>query len=42
MNPKTAAAPDSRNLLGERTSLTDDQRIRDITPLPPPLLSDQV
>ena len=36
MNPKTAAAPDSRNLLGERTSLTDDQRIRDITPLPPP------
>ncbi len=36
MNAKTAAASDSRNLLGERTSLTDDQRIRDITPLPPP------
>ncbi len=36
MNAKTAAAPDSRNLPGERTSLTDDQRIHAITPLPPP------
>jgi len=36
MTARTPAATDSRNLLGERTSLTDDQRIHNITPLPPP------
>jgi 3-deoxy-7-phosphoheptulonate synthase len=37
MNPKsTHPALDSRLALSERTSETDDQRIRDVTPLPPP------
>ena len=38
MSPKTPAAPlhDGRLTLSEKTSETDDQRIRDVTPLPPP------
>ena len=37
MSPKPASpAADSRLALSERTSETDDQRIRDVTPLPPP------
>ena len=28
--------PESRHLLSEKTSETDDQRIKDVTPLPPP------
>jgi len=37
MSPKsTHPAVDSRLALSERTSETDDQRIRDVTPLPPP------
>ncbi|MDO8420277.1 MAG: 3-deoxy-7-phosphoheptulonate synthase [Rubrivivax sp.] len=37
MSPKsTSPAIDSRLALSERTSETDDQRIRDVTPLPPP------
>ncbi|MBE0549785.1 MAG: 3-deoxy-7-phosphoheptulonate synthase [Rubrivivax sp.] len=37
MSPKSASpANDSRLALSERTSETDDQRIRDVTPLPPP------
>ena len=37
MSPKsTSPAAASRLALSERTSETDDQRIRDITPLPPP------
>ncbi len=39
MSPKhvTAAAPANERLaLSEKTSQTDDQRIRDVTPLPPP------
>ncbi len=39
MSPKpvTAASPaDERLALSEKTSQTDDQRIRDVTPLPPP------
>ncbi len=37
MSPKSASpAIDSRLALSERTSETDDQRIRDVTPLPPP------
>jgi 3-deoxy-7-phosphoheptulonate synthase len=37
MSPKsTSPATASRLALSERTSETDDQRIRDITPLPPP------
>ena len=37
MSPKPASpAVDSRLALSERTSETDDQRIRDVTPLPPP------
>jgi 3-deoxy-7-phosphoheptulonate synthase len=36
--PATATAPavDNRLALSEKTSQTDDQRIRDVTPLPPP------
>ena len=36
MSPKSAAPTDERLALSERTSQTDDQRIRDVTPLPPP------
>jgi 3-deoxy-7-phosphoheptulonate synthase len=37
MSPKpAAAAADGRYALSEKTSQTDDQRIRDVTPLPPP------
>jgi 3-deoxy-7-phosphoheptulonate synthase len=40
MSPKptahTAPAADGRLALSEKTSQTDDQRIRDVTPLPPP------
>jgi 3-deoxy-7-phosphoheptulonate synthase len=37
MSPKPATAPiDERLALSEKTSATDDQRIRDVTPLPPP------
>ena len=36
MNPKSATPSDERLALSERTSQTDDQRIRDVTPLPPP------
>ena len=35
MSPKTAL-PESRYALSEKTSQTDDQRIRDVVPLPPP------
>jgi 3-deoxy-7-phosphoheptulonate synthase len=35
MSPKSAS-PDGRYALSEKTSETDDQRIRDVTPLPPP------
>ncbi len=36
MSPKPAAHADERLALSEKTSQTDDQRIRDVTPLPPP------
>lgn len=36
MSPKQASAVDDRLALSEKTSQTDDQRIRDVTPLPPP------
>jgi 3-deoxy-7-phosphoheptulonate synthase len=36
MSPKPTSPAASRLALSERTSETDDQRIRDITPLPPP------
>ena len=37
MSPKpTSPAADERLALSEKTSQTDDQRIRDVTPLPPP------
>src|SRR5512137_835888 len=36
MNAKTANPSDERLALSEKTSQTDDQRIRDVTPLPPP------
>ena len=36
MSPKHATATDGRLALSEKTSQTDDQRIRDVTPLPPP------
>jgi len=36
MSPKSTSPAASRLALSERTSETDDQRIRDITPLPPP------
>ncbi len=36
MSPKAAHPSDERLALSERTSQTDDQRIRDVTPLPPP------
>jgi 3-deoxy-7-phosphoheptulonate synthase len=36
MNPKPVHAADARLTLSERTSETDDLRIRDVTPLPPP------
>ncbi len=36
MQTKTGNAPDSRYTLSEKTSETDDQRIKDVTPLPPP------
>jgi 3-deoxy-7-phosphoheptulonate synthase len=36
VSPKSAAPTDERLALSERTSQTDDQRIRDVTPLPPP------
>ena len=36
MSPKSATPTDERLALSERTSQTDDQRIRDVTPLPPP------
>ena len=36
MSPKSATPPDERLALSERTSQTDDQRFRDVTPLPPP------
>jgi 3-deoxy-7-phosphoheptulonate synthase len=36
VSPKSAAPNDERLALSERTSQTDDQRIRDVTPLPPP------
>ena len=34
--PATATATDERLALSEKTSQTDDQRIKDVTPLPPP------
>ncbi len=36
MSPKPIQATDERLALSEKTSQTDDQRIRDVTPLPPP------
>jgi 3-deoxy-7-phosphoheptulonate synthase len=36
MSPKATTAQDERLALSEKTSQTDDQRIRDVTPLPPP------
>jgi 3-deoxy-7-phosphoheptulonate synthase len=36
MSPKSATSQDTRLTLSEKTSQTDDQRIRDVTPLPPP------
>ena len=36
MSPKAVNPNDQRLALSERTSQTDDQRIRDVTPLPPP------
>ena len=36
MSPKSASPTAERLALSERTSQTDDQRIRDVTPLPPP------
>ena len=36
MSPKSANPAGERLALSERTSQTDDQRIRDVTPLPPP------
>ena len=36
MHSKTSSPPDSRYSLSEKTSETDDQRIKDVTPLPPP------
>ena len=36
MSPKIATPTDERLALSEKTSQTDDQRIRDVTPLPPP------
>ena len=36
MSPKPAQPSSDRLALSERTSQTDDQRIRDVTPLPPP------
>jgi 3-deoxy-7-phosphoheptulonate synthase len=36
MSPKPTPAGDERLALSEKTSQTDDQRIRDVTPLPPP------
>ena len=37
MSPKSSSPTgDSRYTLSEKTSQTDDQRIRDVTPLPPP------
>ena len=36
MSPKPANPTDDRLALSERTSQTDDQRIQDVTPLPPP------
>jgi 3-deoxy-7-phosphoheptulonate synthase len=36
MSPKNAIPNDERLALSEKTSQTDDQRIRDVTPLPPP------
>jgi len=36
MSPKSTGTTDDRLALSEKTSLTDDQRIRDVTPLPPP------
>ena len=36
MSPKPSQTGDERLALSERTSQTDDQRIRDVTPLPPP------
>ncbi len=36
MSPKSATPSHERLALSEKTSQTDDQRIRDVTPLPPP------
>ena len=36
MSPKSATPLDARLTLSEKTSQTDDQRIKDVTPLPPP------
>ena len=36
MSPKNAQPADDRLALSEKTSQTDDERIRDVTPLPPP------
>ena len=36
MSPKSATPTDDRLALSEKTSQTDDQRIKDVTPLPPP------
>ena len=36
MSPKSAQPIDERLALSEKTSRTDDQRIQDVTPLPPP------
>ncbi len=36
MSPKTAGNTESRYASSEKTSQTDDERIRDVTPLPPP------
>ena len=36
MSPKSANPTDERLALSEKTSQTDDQRIQDVTPLPPP------
>jgi 3-deoxy-7-phosphoheptulonate synthase len=36
MHAKTSSPVESRYTLSEKTSATDDQRIKDVTPLPPP------
>src|SRR5512137_2287825 len=36
MNSRSSSVAEARHVLSEKTSETDDQRIKDVTPLPPP------